>query len=194
MFPYIFNERRSKLFINSRNNFHKSNKSNDECEKGVRADSSTFAIARQYILDHHPRLVHIGLSGTDAYGHKKRYQDYLAQANLADRIISSLWQLVQSSEFYRGNTTFIITTDHGRGATRKTWSRHGFFVKGSSQTWMALLGNGVKHLGESKQPLQLHQKQVAGTIGHFFNVRSFSHYTLPINCFAEIKSAKLANL
>ncbi len=194
MFPYIFNQRRSGLYVNCRDPLWKKKardfsfeiKTEDSDNPSLRNDISTYLSAKEYILEHSPQLVHIGLSGTDTYGHKRRYADYLYQAHLADKIISLLWQLVQSSPFYKNRTTFIITTDHGRGGTSSNWYKHGLFVKGSSQTWMALLGNGVRKLGEYKQAVQLYQKQIAGTIGYFLNVTSFSHYSLPINYFTAM--------
>ena len=70
-------------------------------------------------------------------------------AHLADKIIAGIWHLVQASSFYRDNTSFIITPDHGRGASPNTWYTHGFFINGSSQTWVALLGNGIKKWGNA---------------------------------------------
>lgn len=195
MFPYIFNQQRSGLYVNSHDPLLKKKNQNlsfaistaETNDPSLRNDAATYFAAKEYILAHHPQLVHIGLSGTDTYGHRRRYDDYLYQANLADKIIGQLWQLVQSSTFYRNRTTFIITTDHGRGSTSKNWYKHGLLVKGSSQTWLALLGNGVRKFGEYKQAVQLYQKQIAGTIGYFLNVTSYSNYSLPINYFTAIK-------
>jgi hypothetical protein len=115
------------------------------------------------------------------------YDHYLYQAHLADNIIAGLWELVQSSSFYRNKTTFIITTDHGRGKNASEWYRHGLLVSGSSQTWVAMLGNGVKRIGECKEPVQLYQKQIAGTIGYFLNITSYNDYSLPFSYFTALK-------
>ena len=194
MFPYIFNQQRSGLYVNIRNPLLKQTKlpfsfaikTNEIEDPDLRNDQLTYLAAKEYINAQHPQLVHLGLSGTDTYGHKGRYADYLYQAHLADKIISSLWELVQASPFYRDRTTFIITTDHGRGNSKNNWSKHGLFVKGSSQTWLALLGNGVRQLGEYKKAVQLYQKQIAGTIGHFLNIVSYSKYSLPVNYFGAM--------
>jgi hypothetical protein len=159
----------------------------DDNNNSLRNDFDTYTQAKEFILKNHPRLVHVGLSGTDTYGHKKMYDRYLYQAHLADNIIAGLWQLVQSSVFYRDKTTFIITTDHGRGESVDNWYKHGFLVPGSSQTWMAMLGNGVRKIGECKEPTQLYQKQIAGTIGHFLNITSYNNYSLPITYFTAFK-------
>jgi len=65
---------------------------------------------------------------------------------------------------HRKNTTFIITTDHGRGRCSSRWSDHGLLVNGSSQTWLVLIGPNIKPLGEMKNEEQLYQKQIAQTI------------------------------
>lgn len=188
VFPFIFNEARSKLHINSSTSLiDKAVMAlRKEKEGETRSDITTYNLAKEYLLKKHPRVLHIGLSGTDEYGHKKQYDQYLFHANLADKIIGWMWQLTQSIPFYKDNTTFIITTDHGRGDNKNNWYKHGLLVDGSSQTWMALIGNGVKNIGECRQPLQLYQKQVAGTVGYFLNSTSFSNYSIPISYFNEV--------
>jgi hypothetical protein len=46
------------------------------------------------------------------------------------------------------------------------WTSHGQFIKGSSQTWLAVIGPHVQPLGEIKQDGQLYQQQLAQTIAH----------------------------
>jgi hypothetical protein len=189
LFPYIFNKDRSGFYINSSNAILEpdSLSMRDDDNNSLRNDYETYTLAKDFILKNHPRLIHIGLSGTDTYGHRKMYDHYLYQAHLADNIIAGLWELVQSSSFYRNKTTFIITTDHGRGKSSTDWYRHGLLVRGSSQTWVAMLGNGVKKMGECKEPVQLYQKQIAGTIGYFLNITSYNNYSLPFSYFTVFK-------
>lgn len=195
VFPYIFNKRRSRLYIDCnstpdpglipasvRHLLHQSTIKSHS----VRNDLITFAAAKAYISKHLPRLLHIGLGGTDEAAHQRHYGEYLRQAHMADQIIGWLWQLTQKIPFYRDNITFIITTDHGRGHKRSNWHKHSFWVKGSSETWMALLGNGVRQMGEYKQHIQLYQKQLAGTIGYFLNVHSFNNYMMPLTCLEPV--------
>jgi hypothetical protein len=81
-------------------------------------------------------------------------------------MIAELWHWVQTTPGYKDNTTFIITTDHGRGSKESKWSSHGELIKGSSQTWLAVIGPGIKPLGEIKVDQQLYQQQIAQTIAH----------------------------
>jgi hypothetical protein len=45
----------------------------------------------------------------------------LRSARQMDAFIDELWSLMQAMPEYRGRTTFIITTDHGRGAGLRRW-------------------------------------------------------------------------
>ncbi len=108
----------------------------------------------------------IGFGETDEMAHQRRYDLYLEKASQIDRMLAELWHWVQSTPGYKDNTTFIITTDHGRGKSSSKWTNHGFFVNGSSQTWLALVGPNIKPLGEMKNDEQIYQKQIAQTIAN----------------------------
>lgn len=199
LFPYILNEERSKVYVNSGYEPDvKGDPSNtqlalnmmqarhDNNKEPERSDLMTFLAAREYILKNQPKVMYIGLGGTDTYGHGRKYGQYLKEANQADRIIADLWNLVQTTPFYKDKTTFVITTDHGRGNKNTTWNKHGTFVTGSSQTWIALLGKSVKPLGEVSGGSQLLQKHIAGTVGYLLGVRSFSTQMIPATHFEPV--------
>ncbi len=129
-------------------------------ETGTRYDELTYIACKEYILKHKPSVLLLSFSGTDNAGHSNRYDEYLHEANNADRMIAELWRMVQAMPEYAGKTTFLITTDHGRGKKKGNWSDHGIFVSGSSQTWYALLGNTISAQGEIKYPAQVYQKEL----------------------------------
>jgi hypothetical protein len=129
----------------------------------TRYDELTYIACKEYILKNKPSVVLLSFSGTDNAGHKKRYDQYLQEANNDDRMIGELWRLLQSMPEYQGRTTFLITTDHGRGK-KSDWYDHGFFVPGSSQTWYALLGNKIVPHGEMKTKVQVYQKDLNALI------------------------------
>ena len=133
---------------------------------GCRQDDLTFLTAKEYIRLHQPRVMFLGLGETDEYAHNGRYDLYLEQANKVDRMLAELWHWVQTTPGYKDNTTFLITTDHGRGKLDKNWSSHSSFIRGSSQTWLALLGPGLPPLGEVKEDQQLYQQQIAELIAN----------------------------
>lgn len=187
VFPYILNEKRNRLPVNSG---YEDMRENDLSgtqvmtnavqqaavyeKTATRFDELTFITAKEYLRRHRPRVTFIGLGETDEFAHDGRYDLYLQQASQTDRMLAELWHWVQTTPGYKDNTTLIITTDHGRGKKSSRWSEHGSFIKGSSETWLAMIGPGIKALGEVKEEQQLYQQQVAQTIaailGEYFDV------------------------
>jgi hypothetical protein len=178
VFPYILNQERSGIMINSGYNKNEDDAAatrpsmvdhvqqlvNDE--SATRHDQLTFLTAKEFLEKHHPRVLYLGLGETDEAAHSGRYDLYLEKAKEADGIIAALWHWAQTTPGYKDNTTFIITTDHGRGGSRDRWMDHGTFVNGASQTWLAVLGPAIEALGELKTSQQLYQKQIAQTIAN----------------------------
>lgn len=175
IFPYIINEERSGIPVNSGYEMlgeegdtasHLINKVQEGVvSKGkTRYDMLTWLSAREYISQHKPRVVFLGLGETDDFAHSGRYDLYLQQATLVDKIISDLWYYIQTDPFYKDNTTLIITTDHGRGRSPRSWHSHNTFTAGSGETWLGMLGPGIIPMGEMKEEQQIYEKQVAATI------------------------------
>lgn len=174
LFPYILNKKEKNSFV--LNSGFQNVKGNDlsaaqallnsvqekliEKDAATRYDELTYIACKEYILKNKPSVVLLSFSGTDNAGHNDQYDQYLHEANNADRMISELWRLVQSMPDYAGKTTFLITTDHGRGKKKSNWNDHGFFVTGSSQTWYALIGNKVVPHGEMKMRSQVYLKDL----------------------------------
>ncbi len=177
VFPYILNKERSGIVLNSGyENMDTDNttgvqqlinKVQDEAvydKMETRHDELTFLTARQYIQRYKPKVVYLGLGETDEAAHHARYDVYLEKAGEADRMLAQLWHWVQTTPGYKDNTTFIITTDHGRGNRAGKWRDHGALINGSSQTWLAVIGPGIRPVGEVKEDQQIYQEQIAQTI------------------------------
>ncbi len=173
--PYILNEKKTNIPVNSGYEMLDENEDTvnsliNQVQQSVthkthtRYDLLTYASAKTYIEQQHPKVLFLGLGETDEFAHLGRYDEYLQKAHQVDQIIAELWYYVQTDPFYKNNTTFIITTDHGRGSKNSTWNKHGFWIKGSGETWMAMLGPGIFPGGEMKEKEQLYQKQIAATI------------------------------
>lgn len=111
----------------------------------------------------HPRVLYLMLGEGDEWAHENNYALYLDAAHRADRFIERVWNTLQSLPEYRNNTTLLITTDHGRGATLKDWSDHGKDVPAAENTWFAALGPTVPPLGVRKN-LTVTTSQLAATI------------------------------
>jgi len=94
-----------------------------------------------------PRVLYVMLGEGDEWAHEGRYDLYLDATFRADRFIKRVWDTLQSLPEYRGQTTLIVTTDHGRGDTTKDWSDHGRDVPAAVSTWLVALGPTVAPLG-----------------------------------------------
>lgn len=127
-------------------------------------DAPMHLAAKEYIKTRTPRLIFIGYGETDEWAHAGRYDLVLRSAHQVDAFIADLWQTMQAMPEYRGNTAFIITTDHGRGRGNDGWQHHGRDVNGAENTWIALLGAGVPPLGERGPASTVTSNQIAATI------------------------------
>lgn len=131
----------------------------------VRLDAFTHYYALEHMKKGHPELVFISYGETDDFAHDGNYQAYLKSAHNTDAMIRELWDFTQKDPFYKGQTIFIVTTDHGRGtAPLETWKGHGDVVRGAGEVWMVVFGNGIAPRGEITRPEQLYSNQIAPTI------------------------------
>lgn len=126
-------------------------------------DVFTMELAEEELIHHHPRVLYIGLGETDEWAHGRRYDLYLNSARNSDRFIANLWQKLQTLPQYAGKTSLLITTDHGRGATRIDWTDHGKDVPQAEYVWIALMGPDTPALG-IRENVQATQSQIAATI------------------------------
>jgi hypothetical protein len=117
-----------------------------------------------YVRGNHPRVLFVGYGETDNWAHSGRYDLVLESAHAFDGFVSQLWKTMQSLPPYRGSTTFIITTDHGRGSGLVEWKEHGVEQKGSENIWIAVIGPDTPPLGERTQVPGVTQSQIAATI------------------------------
>ncbi len=129
-----------------------------------RHDYVTFELALEHLRLHRPRLLYVAFDETDEWAHSKRYDRTLQSAQYFDRSLARLWQAAQSVDQYRGRTTLLVTSDHGRGSKLDDWSRHGAKVEGAEYIWMAALGPDTPARGEAGGAATVYQRDVAATI------------------------------
>lgn len=126
-------------------------------------DVLTHQTLLEYVRTVTPRVLFVGYGETDEWAHAGRYDLTLRTARQVDAFIAELWTTMQSMPAYRGTTTFIITTDHGRGDGPVNWKRHGEDVVGAEAIWMAILGPDTAPLGDvADTPFT--QSQIATTL------------------------------
>lgn len=178
VFPYIVNEERSGVPVNAgfetaqgedlteRETFLNELQPKVPSPWGtVRLDAFTHYYALEKMQKDHPELVYIAYGETDDFAHDGEYDSYLKSAHTTDALIEQLWSFTQTDDFYKDNTLFIVTTDHGRGTQPlESWKGHGSDVKGAGSVWIVLFGEGVSPKGEVKQREQLHSDQIAPTV------------------------------
>lgn len=132
------------------------------CRKGD-YDALLFYSALEYFMANKPRALYIAFDEIDAFGHGGLYGDYLDATRRTDRLIGVLWQTVQSMPEYRGKTTLVVATDHGRGRGAE-WKHHGEKIAGAEDVWVAAIGPSVPPLGERTNVGPLTLAQVAATV------------------------------
>jgi hypothetical protein len=127
-------------------------------------DSFMQAALLDYLRTNRPRVLFVGYGETDEWAHSGRYDRVLRSARAVDDYIAELWKTLQSLPEYRGTTSMIITTDHGRGSVGTTWRDHGEKVDGAEDIWMAIIGPDTPALGERTNTARITQSQIAGTL------------------------------
>jgi hypothetical protein len=127
-----------------------------------------------YVKTAHPRLLFVGYGETDNWAHSGRYDLVLESAHHFDQFVRQLWETMQAMPEYRDQTTFIITTDHGRGSGLEEWKEHGVEQKGSENIWIAVIGPDTHPLGERTDTATVTQAQIAATVAAFLG-KDFEH-------------------
>ncbi|MEO6851681.1 MAG: alkaline phosphatase family protein, partial [Mucilaginibacter sp.] len=175
IFPQILNVQRSGLKVNAGYSNFEDIKA-DECLKylnviqhqaprflgDTRLDFMTYEFGREYLKQYKPRVLYFAFGETDDMAHEGNYKMYLTQANQEDAFLQELWQYIQTDPVYKNKTTLIITCDHGRGdESPDAWRNHGFWIKHSEQTWVAVIGPDTPADGIMRTSTTTYHKQLA---------------------------------
>lgn len=149
----------------------------------VAFDAPMQLATKEYIRLKRPRVLFVGYGETDEWAHARRYDLTLRSAHAVDAFVADLWRYMQGMRQYRGKTTFIITTDHGRGGGGDDWTSHGERVDGAEDIWVAVLGPDTPNLGEIRGGTGIKQGQIAATIAALLGLEAdflkFSPRSLP---------------
>ena len=130
----------------------------------ARLDAFTGALALDYLGTFHPRLLYVAFNDTDDFSHSRRYDRVLDALRASDAFLRELWTALQADPDYRGRTTLIVTTDHGRGRRPEDWDDHGREVTGAEEIWILMVGAGIPALGEASGGPPARQAQIAPTV------------------------------
>lgn len=183
LFPYILNEPRSGILINSGwedvttglissklAKLNAGHKLKPAWKGETRFDDLTWQLAMEYTRLNHPKVLFISLDDTDHFGHKGDYTGYLEAIVQFDRYLNEVWDLIQSDPFYKDKTTLLITTDHGRGQYPGTWQSHGFLPSRSGEIWFMEYGPDIQPAGELKVTAQLWQAGLADRMAGYCKI------------------------
>jgi len=191
VFPSILNDKRSGIIVNSGLTDLNISGMSDRLkllnelqhqspgfvDEEIRLDVLTYQFGKQYMIDKKPRVLYLGFDETDDLAHQGNYKMYLQQARKTDQMLTDLWNYLQSDPFYKGQTTLIITCDHGRGEVPlESWKSHGEKIAGAEQVWFAVIGPDIPAKGEIKAGSTIYHKQLAQTMSELlgFDFKSWA--------------------
>lgn len=109
----------------------------------ARFDKSTWARA-MVAVETRPKFLWISLNDADEWAHRGALDNYENILRRYDRWFDELVTTVRALDGYAENTTFIITTDHGRGDGPE-WTSHGAEYPMAQQAFAVVLGPGTGH-------------------------------------------------
>lgn len=132
-----------------------------------RHDYYTFRFAMAHLKKHRPRVLHISFLETDMWAHSKRYDMVIKTLHRIDGFFKELWQFVETEKQYKGKTSVIVTTDHGRGLTENDWGSHGKTIPEARYVWMAFISPDTNLRGEWRDAQTIYQNQVAATLSKY---------------------------
>lgn len=114
----------------------------------VRFDAVTGGLALEYLRVYRPRVLYVALGETDDWGHERRYDRVINAARYFDDFLRELWAEINAIPQYRGKTSLLMATDHGRGVTLDDWTDHSDAAPGSEDVWFAAIGPDTPNGGE----------------------------------------------
>ena len=130
------------------------------------SDAATWAITKHVLKDACPSLLVINFGELDEIAHAGIRWIYDDCIRRLDGIMMNLWETIQSEETYRGKTTLIITTDHGRhDDINGGFQHHGCMCEGCKQCIFLAIGPDIRqnHVATARHTLI----DIAPTIGKF---------------------------
>ena len=133
----------------------------------VRHDEYTFRFGMAHLKAYRPRVFYLSFGETDDWAHEKRYDRVLSAIARFDSHLKELWDWLQGDSQYRGKTTILITTDHGRGDIALNWHSHNARIKDAQNTWLAAISPDSSMRGEWEGGEPVVMDQIAATLCQF---------------------------
>ncbi len=98
------------------NNYNKpfANCGNAGLNTGYRSDAVTYSEALNTFIKYHPVATIVHFKEPDVSGHLGNWGAYLLNLNIVSSYTKSIYETLQNDPFYKDQTAFFITNDHGR--------------------------------------------------------------------------------
>lgn len=109
-------------------------------------DIHTWQVVMDKLEVDKPSLMLINLLEVDTRGHSNDWPNYLGAIERTDEYAFLLWEYLQNNDYYKDNTTLIITNDHGRhiDGRKDGFKEHGDGCEGCRRMYMVALGPDFK--------------------------------------------------
>lgn len=176
VFPFIINEERSGVYVEGGWEEYRAAEMQEPLFllrqisralphewPDIRYDALTAHTALTHMAIAEPRVLYLALDETDTRAHEGHYDRYLDAISRIDFLLMLVWDAIQGVGRYRGRTTLIMTSDHGRGSGG-AWTDHGAEVEGSEYGWWAAIGPYTPDRGLVQDDGELTLGQTAATV------------------------------
>ena len=115
-----------------------------------------------------PSILFVNLQDVDPTGHTAMWGLYTGAIRIADRCIQRIWEKIQTDPFYAGNTTLIVTTDHGRHSPGYgDFQNHSGMCKGCKHIMCLLVGPDTP--ADAEVTRRVYHTDFAPTIGELLD-------------------------
>ena len=141
----------------------------------VRHDIYTFRFAMAHLKEYGPRVLYLSLGETDDWAHDGEYELVLEALHQTDERLRRLWEFLEAQSQYRGKTSIVISTDHGRGNGPADWKGHGKDVEGAQYIWLGIISPDSARRGEQANAGTVYQNQIAATLCRFLGIDYSEH-------------------
>ncbi|MFQ6104599.1 MAG: hypothetical protein ACE5OP_09945 [Candidatus Glassbacteria bacterium] len=132
-------------------------------------DIETALIAEEVMDTYHPQFLQMTFTEADLLAHTGDWEGYTQAIRTVDEIVYLLWQKIENDPFYQGNTTLIVTGDHGRyDDLTHGFRSHGGTDHGSQHILFLVIGPGIKESYIVERRINL--IDIAPTIGRILDV------------------------
>ncbi len=108
-------------------------------------DEDVCTEALEVLQYYRPRFSLIYFADVDHGGHSGNWEEYTTQIREADSLVGVIWDMVQNDPHYAGNSTLLVTNDHGRHDDEHGgFTGHGCGCEGCRRIMLLTAGASVR--------------------------------------------------